>query len=65
MTDTKTPTPQATRSAQFGRWGALLGGVINPIAFVAAYTVVGVLRPSYSPIEAWSGWGQRRGGRPG
>jgi len=33
------------------RWLALIGGVINPIAFVLAYTVAGILRPGYSPIH--------------
>jgi hypothetical membrane protein len=53
MIDTKLPipTPTRTRSEQLGRWAVLLGGVINPIAFVAAYTVVGALRPGYSPIH--------------
>src|SRR5258706_5839403 len=30
---------------------ALIGGVINPIAFVLTYTVAGFLRPGYSPIH--------------
>src|SRR6266496_2191625 len=40
-----------TRSDRLGRWAALLGGVVNPVAFVAAYTVAGALRPGYSPIH--------------
>src|SRR6266498_5390271 len=33
------------------RWLALIGGVINPIAFVLVYTVAGLLRPGYSAIH--------------
>jgi hypothetical membrane protein len=53
MMDTKTltRTPKATRSDQLGRWAVLLGGLVNPVAFVAAYTVAGALRPGYSPIH--------------
>jgi len=36
---------------QAARWLALIGGVINPIAFVLTYTVAGFLRPGYSPIH--------------
>ncbi len=36
---------------QTARWLALIGGVINPIAFVLAYTVADLLRPGYSPIH--------------
>ncbi len=36
---------------QVARWLVLIGGVINPIAFVLAYTVAGILRPGYSPIR--------------
>jgi hypothetical protein len=36
---------------QTARWLVLVGGVINPIAFVLAYTVAGILRPGYSPIH--------------
>jgi hypothetical membrane protein len=36
---------------QIGRWLALIGGVINPIAFVLAYTLAGILRPGYSPTH--------------
>jgi hypothetical membrane protein len=39
------------RGDQTARWLALVGGVINPIAFVLAYTVAGLLRPGYSPIH--------------
>ena len=50
-TTTLTPTPKATRSGLAGRWAVLLGGVVNPVAFVAAYTVAGALRPGYSPVH--------------
>lgn len=33
------------------RWLVLIGGVVNPIGFVLAYTVAGILRPGYSPIH--------------
>ena len=36
---------------QVARWLVLIGGVINPIAFVLVYTVAGILRPGYSPIH--------------
>jgi hypothetical membrane protein len=36
---------------QAARWLALVGGVVNPIGFVLAYTVAGILRPGYSPIH--------------
>src|SRR6266487_4162740 len=36
---------------QAARWLVLIGGVINPIVFVLAYTVAGILRPGYSPIH--------------
>jgi hypothetical membrane protein len=36
---------------QAARWLALIGGVVNPIAFVLVYTVAGILRPGYSPIH--------------
>ncbi len=36
---------------QAARWLALIGGVVNPIAFVLVYTVAGLLRPGYSPIH--------------
>lgn len=36
---------------QAARWLALVGGVVNPIAFVLVYTVAGILRPGYSPIH--------------
>jgi hypothetical membrane protein len=39
------------RGDQTARWLALIGGVINPIAFVLAYTAAGLLRPGYSPIH--------------
>jgi len=44
-------TPKAARSERLGRWAVLVGGVLNPVAFVAAYTVAGMLRPGYSPIH--------------
>lgn len=33
------------------RWLALIGGVLNPVAFVAAFTIGGLLRPGYSQIH--------------
>src|SRR6266487_3306468 len=51
MIDTKPHAPVSTRSGKAGRWLALLGGVVNPVAFVAAYTVAGALRPGYSPVH--------------
>jgi hypothetical membrane protein len=36
---------------QAARWLVLIGGVVNPIAFVLVYTVAGILRPGYSPIH--------------
>ncbi len=39
------------RGDQTARWLALIGGVINPIAFVLAYTLAGLVRPGYSPIH--------------
>ncbi len=33
------------------RWLVLVGGVVNPIAFVLVYTLAGMLRPGYSPIH--------------
>jgi hypothetical membrane protein len=39
------------RRNQTARWLALIGGVINPIVFVLAYTVEGLLRPGYSAIH--------------
>jgi hypothetical membrane protein len=41
------PPPQA---ASLERWLAL-GGVAGPLLFVLAFTVVGMLRPGYSPID--------------
>lgn len=64
MIDTKLRTPVSTRSMETGRWLALLGGVVNPIAFVLAYTVAGALRPGYSPIhQSISDLGTGRYGR--
>ncbi len=51
MIDTKPHAPVSTRSGKAGRWLALLGGVVNPVAFVAAYTMAGALRPGYSPVH--------------
>jgi hypothetical membrane protein len=45
------PGSMKPRWDQTARWLALIGGVINPIAFVLAYTVAGLLRPGYSPIH--------------
>jgi hypothetical membrane protein len=36
---------------QAARWLALIGGVVNSIAFVLVYTVAGILRPGYSQIH--------------
>jgi hypothetical membrane protein len=52
MIKTRTPTrtkppPQA---ASLERWLAL-GGVAGPLLFVLAFTVAGLLRPGYSPID--------------
>jgi hypothetical membrane protein len=51
MTAAAPSTPQQRRIWQLGRWFVLAGGVINPILFVAAYTVAGALRPGYSPVH--------------
>jgi hypothetical membrane protein len=51
MISTKPHAPVSTRSGKAGRWLALVGGVVNPVAFVATYTVVGALRPGYSPVH--------------
>jgi hypothetical protein len=44
------PSPKPRRN-QAARWLILIGGVINPIVFVLAYTVAGLLRPGYSQIH--------------
>jgi hypothetical membrane protein len=41
------PPPQA---ASLERWLAL-GGVAGPVLFVLAFTVTGMLRPGYSPVD--------------
>src|SRR6266487_2246185 len=51
MIDTKPHAPVSTRSGKAGRWLALLGGVVNPVAFVVTFTVAGALRPGYSPVH--------------
>ncbi|HEY3034239.1 MAG TPA: hypothetical protein VGJ54_06230, partial [Streptosporangiaceae bacterium] len=51
MIDTKPRVPVSTRSVEAGGWLALLGGVVNPVAFVIIYTLVGALRPGYSPVH--------------
>jgi hypothetical membrane protein len=51
MIGTTPGTSVRARPSQAGRWLALLGGVINPVAFVVTYTVVGALRPGYSPVH--------------
>src|SRR6266511_2491642 len=67
MTDRPTCTPTSTRQHhtwQLARVFVLIGGVINPIVFVTAYTVAGALRPGYSPIhQAISDLGVGRYGR--
>jgi hypothetical membrane protein len=63
MTHTTTSMPQR-RTGQLARWFVLTGGVINPIAFVTAYTIAGALRPGYSPVhQAISDLGVGRYGR--
>jgi hypothetical membrane protein len=51
MIDTELATPVSSRPSKVGRWLALVGGVVNSIAFVVTYTVVGALRPGYSPVH--------------
>jgi hypothetical membrane protein len=51
MQENERRTSPKPRWYQTARWLALIGGVINPIAFVLAYTVAGLLRPGYSPIH--------------
>jgi hypothetical membrane protein len=36
---------------QAARWLVLVGGVVNPVGFVVAYTIGGLLRAGYSPIH--------------
>ncbi len=67
MTDRPTCTPTSTRQHhtwQLARVFVLIGGVINPIVFVTAYTVAGALRPGYSPVhQAISDLGVGRSGQ--
>jgi hypothetical membrane protein len=51
MQENVRPTSVKPRGNQAARWLVLIGGVINPIVFVLAYTVAGLLRPGYSPIH--------------
>jgi hypothetical membrane protein len=51
MQENVRPTSVKPRGNQVAHWLVLVGGVINPIAFVLAYTVAGILRPGYSPIH--------------
>ena len=51
MQENVRPTSLKPRGNQAARWLVLIGGVINPIVFVLAYTVAGILRPGYSPIH--------------
>jgi hypothetical membrane protein len=51
MQENVQPTSVKPRENQVARWLVLIGGVINPIVFVLAYTVAGILRPGYSPIH--------------
>jgi hypothetical membrane protein len=51
MQENVRPTSVKPRGNQTARWLVLIGGVINPIVFVLAYTVAGILRPGYSPIH--------------
>jgi hypothetical membrane protein len=39
------------RRTEMARWLALIGGVLNPIAFVTMFTIGGLLRPGYSQIH--------------
>lgn len=36
---------------QATRWLALTGGVVSPILFVVGFTILGFLRPGYSPVR--------------
>ncbi len=51
MQENVRPPSVKPRRNQAARWLVLIGGVINPIVFVLAYTVAGILRPGYSPIH--------------
>src|SRR6266536_1377314 len=51
MQENVRPTSLKPRWNQVARWLVLIGGVINPIVFVLAYTVAGILRPGYSAIH--------------
>jgi hypothetical membrane protein len=51
MQENVRPISVKPRGNQAARWLVLIGGVINPIAFVVIYTVAGILRPGYSPIH--------------
>jgi hypothetical membrane protein len=51
MQENVRPPSLKPRGNQAARWLVLIGGVINPIAFVLAYTVAGILRPGYSAIH--------------
>jgi hypothetical membrane protein len=47
---TLTRTEAAPQAAWLARWLAL-GGVAGPLLFVLAFTVAGLLRPGYSPVD--------------
>lgn len=42
--------PRESRPASFDRWLAL-GGLVGPVLFVLTFTVAGLLRPGYSPVD--------------
>src|SRR5262245_38384624 len=41
---------RSTRSGTIDRWLAL-GGLIGPLLFTVTYTLAGLLRPGYSPVD--------------
>jgi len=45
-----TQAPAAARPASFDRWLAL-GGLVGPVLCVLTFTVAGLLRPGYSPVD--------------
>jgi hypothetical membrane protein len=42
--------PPASRPASFDRWLAL-GGLVGPVLFVLTFTVAGLVRPGYTPVD--------------
>jgi hypothetical membrane protein len=51
MIDTQKMMAGVPQPDVLDRWLVFIGGVVGPIAFVAAYTIAGILRPGYSPIH--------------